>query len=228
YSNPGAPGRMQLGRAGGDDGVVFSVDRHDGSRTPRRLQEEAVIVAPLHEPRRDHEDLEPGVPVTNEARDFGAGGGARIGDDHVEREVRKGTLRVSHPSLDAVPQRAILLVDHRDDRRDAAGDRGARAVLEVVEGRKRRRGCEMRVQVDTSGKNEPAARIDLAQRRADIADRADVPAGDRDVGVTLAVRGYDEPAADRELDHAVRRAKRSANAAARPASLTTWIQRSTP
>src|SRR5712692_2369515 len=97
--------------------------------------------------------LSPAWPSSTRAG-TSARGLARIGDDHVEGEVRERTLRVAHAALDAAPQRTLLLVDHGDHGRDAAGDRGARAVLEVVEGRKRRRGRQVRVQVDASGKHE--------------------------------------------------------------------------
>ena len=60
----GPSGRVQLGGAGRDDRVILRVHRDEHARFRRRSQEEPVIVAPLHEPWRDHEDLEPRVAVT--------------------------------------------------------------------------------------------------------------------------------------------------------------------
>jgi hypothetical protein len=54
----------------------------------------------------------------------------------------------------------------------------------------------MRVQIHASRQHELAARIDLARGWPDVPDRADALAGDRDIGVPLAVRCDDEPAAD--------------------------------
>src|SRR5207247_4492100 len=109
---------------------------------------------------------------------------------------------------------------------DPAGQRGARAVLEVVERRERRRRREVRVEVDATWEHELARRVNLARGGVHLADRGDAASRDRHVGLTLAVRCDDEPAADGEVDHAVRRVKRSANATARPTSMSTWIQRS--
>ena len=128
-----ATGCMQRGGAGSNDRVILGVDRDKRIGLRCRPQQEAVVVAPLHEPRRDHEDLESSVTVAHEAWDLGARGLAWIGYDDVEGEVGARTLCVAHPAFDPACERPILLVDHRDDGRDPARDRGACAVLEVVE-----------------------------------------------------------------------------------------------
>src|SRR5438093_1954945 len=224
----GASGRVQLGGACGHDLVVLGMDRDDRSRLSGRSEQQAVVLAPLHEPRRDHEDLESSVAVPEEARYFRARGLARISHDDVECEVGERTFSVTHAALDSAPERTVLLVDHRHDGRHAARDGGPCAVLDVVERGERRRGREVCVQVDASGEHELAARVDLARGCTDMADRADALAIDREVRAALALWHHDGAAAYREVDHAVRRVKRRANPTARPASMTTWIQRSTP
>ena len=74
----GASRRVQLGGAGRDDRVVFGVDRNDRAGLGRRPQEEPVVVTPLDEARRDHEDLESGMTTSRECGDFGACGRARF------------------------------------------------------------------------------------------------------------------------------------------------------
>src|SRR5438477_972563 len=224
----GPPGGVQRRGPCGYDRVVLGMDRDQCASICGRSQQERVVVTALDEPRRDHEDLEAGVAVAHECGDFGASGVARIGDDDVEGEVGQRPLRVARAALDATPERALLLVDHRDDGRDAAGDRGTRSVLEVIQGSERWRRREVRMEVDATWEKELALRVDLARGRAHLADRADPLAVDRDVRPSLALRRHDGPATYRDLGHALRRVKRSANATARPASMTTWIHRSTP
>jgi hypothetical protein len=54
----------------------------------------------------------------------------------------------------------------------------------------------MRVHVDTSGKDEQAARVDLSVSSGDLADAGDPPAVDADIRTPAAARGDDGPAAD--------------------------------
>ena len=193
----GAPRGVQLGGPGGDDLVVLGVDGDHRPRPSGRSQEKAVVVAPLSEPWGDHEDLEPGVSVAHHRGDLGAGRLARIRDDDVKSEVGEGSFGVASPPIDATPERTVLLVDHRRDGGHAAGDRSTRAVLEVVEGRERRRRGEMRVEIDAPREHDLALRIDITWRRTHLTDRADALARYRDVGVTRGVWGDDEAAAYR-------------------------------
>src|SRR2546421_11170999 len=113
------------------------------------------------------------MAVARERRQLAASGLAWIGHDDVERIVREGSLGVAQRAFHATAQRAALLMDHRYDGRDATRDRGAAAVLEVIERRPRRCRREMRVQVDAAREHEEAARVDVAIRRRGAADGGD-------------------------------------------------------
>jgi hypothetical protein len=54
----------------------------------------------------------------------------------------------------------------------------------------------MRVHVDTPGKDQPAARVDLSVSPGDVSDAGDPPAVDADIRTPAAARGDDGPAAD--------------------------------
>jgi hypothetical protein len=173
------------------------------------------------------------VAITHERGDLGTRSLARIDHHNVEREIGDGSLRVAQPALYPAPQGAVLLVDHRDDGRDAARDRGAGTVLEVVERREGRRRREMRVQINTSGEHKLAERVDLARCRLHVTDRGDVLACDRDIRATLAVRCDDDPAAHDEVGQSpsssrrdIRSAWSSSDSASTRSSMSPSIRRS--
>ena len=174
------PGGVQLGRRARNDRVILGMDRDEHPGSGRGAEEPDVVGDPLVEARRDHEDLEARVPVARERGQLSDRGIAWIGDDDVEREVREGALCVAQSALDPRSQRSVL-IDHRAHRRHAARDRGARAVLEVVKRRERRRAGEMRVQIDAARKHELSRRVELAWARRHVADRGDAPVLDPDV-----------------------------------------------
>ena len=221
----GPAGGMQLGGGPVDHRAVLRMHRDDDAGRGRGAVQVEVVRGPLDEVRRDHEDLQ-AVALAGKRRHLVDRGGARVGDDHVEREVRARSRGVAKAALRAGPERAFL-IDHRAHRRHAARHGGARAVLEVVERRERGRAREMRVQIDAAWQHELAARVDLARGARDVADRGDPLVVDREVGAAFAVRRHDRAAADREgraqAPSSSRRDRRSASSCCERASMSSSI-----
>jgi hypothetical protein len=88
------------------------------------------------------------------------------------------------------------------------------------------REVRVAVDVDESGRDDLARRVELAPRVRDDADRDDAPSIDADVGAPLpgSRAVHDDPAADREVDHDAFRVLRSsavAVASSSPSTTTT-------
>ena len=187
---------MERGGAALDEHAVLGVDRDGHAEARRGAIEVEVHGRLLGEAGRDHEHLQPCEAVLGQPRQLGEHRIGRIGDDAVEREVAGRDLRVAHRALDAAAQRTILLVDHRHDRRHAAGDRRAATGREAVERRPRRGRREMGMEIHAARQHEEAGGVELALGGGHASHADDALAVDEHVRAPALLRRDDRPAAN--------------------------------
>ena len=195
----------QAARGPGEHRVVLGVHRNHRALAPGKRQEVEHLGVVQTQQRIGHEQLERGVAIPDQRRQFLAQHGlGRIGHDHVEGVVDHGLLGALAVVGDHLAHGlAVVLGRERDHRRGAAERRRDRAAVEVVgvPDAHARELLDVAVAVDPAGQHEPACRVDLLRRaRQSLREGDDAAAADADVAAE-AIGGRDHGAvADDQIE----------------------------
>jgi len=167
----------------------------------------AAVVDHEH-PGIGHEQLERADPVANERVHLAQDPVAHVAHDHVQAVVDDGlALGLPPPLVARRGERAAHRLHRKvDDRRRPAEGRGAGPGLKVIR-RKRpaERQLHVGVDIDATGDDELAGRVDLLRAAGGEAssDLRDLLAVHEHVGFIRIGRGHDGPAGDEGLAHSV-------------------------
>ena len=189
-----------------DHVVVLGMNHDQRALAPRHRQDVEHLPVVERQQIIGHVDLERGVAVADQRRQFLAHDLlGRVGDDQVKGVVddrlRTGGRVVL---LDDLAQRlAAMLRGERDHRRGAAKRRRHRGAVEIVGADDPGRGAllDMAMAVDAARQDRRSARIDLARARPKVlAERRDDPILDADIAGSGVGRGRHRAVADHQIE----------------------------
>ena len=204
-------GSLQALRHVPDRIVALRMDHHEGAFAPREIEHVEELTVGQDHVIIGHEDLERGVAVLDEGRQFlTQHGRCRIRDDEMERRIDMALPLGERPvGLDLGPQ-ALALLLHREGHHAgvAAGRSRPGGRVEIVRHHDAGSGIlrDVDMAVDAARQDQKAAGVDLARStRQAVRHRHDAAAPDTDIGPERIGRGDHRAAPDGEVEFRHRR-----------------------